>query len=467
MRNWLYILLVSLLFAAGCQREPMEVTLQPEDNEHLSGGVNGTTFDQGENAFGQTIKGLSSGQEDQFVTGNSLFRTNWVTAPSSVQSLDGLGPIFNAISCGSCHFKDGRAKPPATPDAPLNGLLFRLSIPGLSAQGGPVGDPVYGGQLQDKAILGVAPEADVRVTYASIKGQYPDGTPYELRQPVYELRQWAYGMPSANLLISPRIAPQIPGLGLLESLTESTILAWADENDADRDGISGRPNYVWDFFLNQVRIGRFGWKANQPSLLQQTAAAFNGDLGITTDVFPNHHFTAAQEAAYPPVPAGGTPELSQTSLEKTTLYVQALAVPVRDKAEQIAVLEGKALFNDIGCNKCHRPSMTTGSEHPVTALHQQTIWPYSDLLLHDMGAGLADQRPDFLATGQEWRTPPLWGIGRIKTVNGHQFLLHDGRANNPEEAILWHGGEAQQVTEAFRQLSSSDRSKLLLFLDSL
>ncbi|MFN0212630.1 MAG: di-heme oxidoredictase family protein, partial [Saprospiraceae bacterium] len=245
-----------------------------EPNEQYSGGENATTFNFGQNAFGIQVKGLTSEEEGFFVTGNAFFRSNWVTAPASVQTLDGLGPIFNAISCGSCHFKDGRAKPPSTPEEPLNGLLFRLSTPGVDTHGEPLGDPYYGGQLQDKAILTVKNEARVRVTYQEMSGQYVDGSVYSLRQPNYEFLDLNYGSLANGWMYSPRIAPQMPGLGLLEIVPEAHILALADENDTDNDGISGKANRVWNYETQQVSLGRFGWKANQPSLSQQTAAAF-------------------------------------------------------------------------------------------------------------------------------------------------------------------------------------------------
>jgi CxxC motif-containing protein (DUF1111 family) len=466
MKKTLCILLASALAWFGCNKGDSAL-LQPEPGEQYTGGTQATTFDFGQNAFGGKVSGLSAEQAGFFATGNSFFRSNWVTAPSPVQSLDGLGPLFNALSCGSCHFKDGRARPPAMPDEPVAGLLFRLSVPGTDPHGGPLGDPVYGGQFQDRAILNVLPEGRVRVSYQEVPGQYPDGSTYSLRKPVYEFLDLGYGSLAAGWMFSPRIAPQVPGLGLLELVPEADILSYADENDADKDGISGRPNRVWDAESGQTLLGRFGWKANQPHLKQQTAAAFNGDIGITSSLFPEDHLSQAQKALYPNIPNGGEPEIPDDILQKAVLYMRALAIPARrDHADQ-TVLRGKQLFREIGCAKCHRPSMNTGSGGDIAALQNQKIWPYSDLLLHDMGPGLADGRPDFLATGTEWRTPPLWGIGLIKTVNGHSFLLHDGRARNAEEAVLWHGGEAEKSLDSFKKLNKEDREALLRFLDSL
>lgn len=454
------------MFLVSCKKDGPPTAGQ-ETDEQYSGGRNFTTFDRSENAFGVQGKNLSAAEDGYFVTGNSFFRSNWVIAPASVQSLDGLGPIMNAISCGSCHFKDGRAKPPAFPEETLNGLLFRLSIPLDGLHGELAGDPVYGGQLQDKAILGVQPEAKVRVTYMEKTGNYADGTGYSLRQPVYEFYNLQYGDFAPGIQYSPRIAPQMPGLGLLEIVPESQILDWADPDDTNNDGISGKPNYVWNAARQQSELGRFGWKANQPDLLQQTAKAFNGDIGITTNLFPEDHLTAFEKMQYPGIPNGGNPELSDEFLLKVVSYCQTLSVPARRNWDDQQVLRGKFLFSELKCDACHRPTLTTGTSGTISALQNQNIRPYSDLLLHDMGPDLADNRPDFLATGSEWRTPPLWGIGMIKTVNNHTFLLHDGRARNVEEAILWHGGEAGHSREDFRKLSAEDRTNLLKFLESL
>ena len=438
-----------------------------ETNEQYTGGSQATTFDFGENAFGAQAKGMTAEQDGFFVTGNSFFRTNWITAPGSVQSLDGLGPLFNDISCGSCHFKDGRAQPPSGPGVPLRGLLLRLSIPGVDAQGAPLGDPIYGGQFQEKAIINVLAEGQVWVNYQEMSGLYPDGTTYSLRQPVYEFRNLNYGDFAPGWMYSPRIAQQLPGLGLLEIVPEATILSYADETDSNGDGISGKPNYVWDVENQQTTLGRFGWKANQPSLKQQTAGAFNGDIGITSTMFPQDHLTPVQVEQYPVVPNGGTPEVSDDILKKVVSYLQFLSVPARRDYDDQNILRGKYVFNDINCASCHRPQVNTGSGGAVAALQNQKIWPYTDLLLHDMGPGLADGRPDFLASGSEWRTPPLWGIGLIPVVNAHSFLLHDGRARNVEEAILWHGGEAEQSRDAFKKLSRDDREAVIRFVESL
>lgn len=461
-----HLLLFTLSFFACAEREDPDL-LRADPDERFTGGANATTFDLGQNAFGGQVSGLTPAQSAFFVTGNSFFRSNWVTAPASVQSLDGLGPIFNATSCGSCHFKDGRAQPPASPDEPLRGLLFRLSVPGIDAHGGPLGEPVYGGQWQDRAILNVMPEGRIQVSYQEQAGQYPDGSAYSLRKPVYEFLDFNYGPLAPGVMFSPRIAQQVPGLGLLEIVPEHDILAYADESDTDGDGISGKANRVWDEATQQTVLGRFGWKANQPGLAQQTAGAFNGDIGITSSLFPLDHLSAVQQQQYPNLPNGGNPEISDDLFNKVVTYMRALAIPARRDHDEPEVLRGKLLFNQINCAACHRPQMTTGQDGSIDALKGQKIWPYTDLLLHDMGPDLADGRPDFLATGNEWRTPPLWGIGLIPVVNGHTFLLHDGRARNVEEAILWHGGEAENAQKAFKNLNKADREALIRFVESL
>jgi len=466
MKNYFFtrhtslLLLACLTYFGACQKDNIS-TLVAEAGEELSGGENLTTSDLSENAFGEEAKGLTSSQETDFVVGNSFFRSNWVTAPASVQTLDGLGVLFNAVSCGSCHFKDGRAKPPMSPNEPLNGMLFRLSIAG----GQP--EPNYGGQLQDKAVLGVQPEATVQVSYTEIAGKYADGTTYNLRKPNYQFLQLNYGAFHANMLYSPRIAQQLCGLGLLEAVPETTILALEDEADSNKDGISGKANKVLSPVTQQVMLGRFGWKAGATSLKHQTAGAFLGDMGITSPVFPQEDISPAQQRLLGNLPNGGTPEIEEKNLDRVVFYTQTLSVPIRRNWKDAEVLKGKSLFKQLNCGACHTPKMQTGNTHAVSVLNNQTIYPYTDLLLHDMGEGLADFRPDGLANGYEWRTPPLWGLGMIKVVNKHTFLLHDGRARNIEEAILWHGGEAATSVENFKKLSKTDREAVLKFLESL
>lgn len=437
-----------------------------EEGEELAGGAT-TTDDFSMNAFSHAAPNLSGTKDMDFVTGNAFFKRNWVTAPASTEDLDGLGPIFNARSCSSCHLFDGRGAPPANIGEEPVALLLRLSVPANSELAWEtLPEPTYGDQFNHLAIMGVKSEGKIQVTYSEEEGQYPDGETYSLRTPNYEFTELNYGEFEEGTMISPRIAPHIVGLGLLEAINEKDLLALADPDDENNDGISGRPNYVWDRVNDKRAMGRIGWKANQPSVRQQVAAAFLGDIGISSSLFPGQPCTEAQ-ADCNHAEHGGEPELKESILDRVTLYSQSLAVPKRRDWKNEEVLKGKMLFQQIGCDACHTPSFTTGEHPEFPAFSNQKIYPYTDLLLHDMGEGLADHRPDGEANGMEWRTPPLWGIGLIETVNKHTFLLHDGRARNVEEAILWHGGEAQQTTDKFKQLSKTERTQLIRFVNSL
>lgn len=434
-------------------------TLAPVDeSEWMPGGETTNTLLLGSNAFSMPAANLDDATEQDFYSGNSFFKQSWVEASASTEARDGLGPLFNARSCSGCHQEDGRGAPPDDGRAPFVGVLLRLSLP----DGSP--DPVYGGQLQDQANPGLEPEALPTITLTEVEGQYDDGTPYVLMAPSYELTELAWGEADPELLISPRVAPQMPGLGLLEAIDEADILAGEDPDDADGDGISGRAQWSVDE-LGEVQLGRFGWKGDAATLLVQSAAAFAGDLGLTTWVHPEDDCTAAQQACLDE-PSGGDPEVSDDILELVVTYSQTLAPAVRRAADDPDIRHGKWLFADIGCTGCHTPSFTTGS-HDIEALEGQRIWPWTDLLLHDMGEGLADGRPLGEASGQEWRTPPLWGVGLVEDVSGHTRFLHDGRARTLEEAILWHGGEAEAARDGFLALEYEDRAALLAFVEDL
>jgi|ETNmetMinimDraft_22_1059887.scaffolds.fasta_scaffold00099_15 CxxC motif-containing protein (DUF1111 family) len=424
-----------------------------------------TVFDDSREAFAQPAENLDPRSLAQFFSGDTIFNTNWVNVTSVVQGRDGLGPLFNTRSCSSCHFKDGRGEPPK-PGEISNGLLVRLSIPGRNENGGPLPHPIYGNQLSVRALPSLEPEASVAVDYQEIEGSYPDGTIYRIQKPTYKIETWAYGDPGPELLSSPRVAPSVFGLGLLESIPEKRLLERADPKDQDRDGISGRVNRVWSLSEGKRVIGRFGWKANKATLQDQVAGAFQGDIGITSILTRTENHTLAQTAAAR-LPSGGNPELAPRDLEDTVFYMGALAPPIARFENDETYSEGLRLFESLQCASCHTPKHVTRSDASIPALASQTIYPYTDLLLHDMGEALADGRPDFEASGSEWRTPPLWGIGLIPTVNGHSRLLHDGRARSIEEAILWHGGEASNSKDAFMRLSSEEREKLIRFVESL
>ncbi len=464
MRKYIITLLaLSLMLSCKKEDEPESTDLTSESGEELSGGRT-TVFDDTPNAFSRVAPNLDNTNGLNFFVGNSFFDKNWVTAPATTTARDGLGPFYNAISCAACHTNDGRGRAPMFDGELSHGLLLRLSIPGADANGGPVGEPTYGGQLQDQSIMNVISEGGFSITYVEETGEYTDGQSYTLRKPTYSFNNLSYGAMDPSVLISPRVAQQMIGLGLLEAIHESTILSFSDESDADNDGISGKPNYVWDAVNQTTSIGRFGWKASQPSLLQQAAGAFLGDIGITSPIFNSENCPDGFDCSA--ITHGGTPEIDQDDLEMVTLYSQTLAVPARRDWSSQDVLRGKELFMAANCSGCHIPKITTGS-HDVPALANQTIRPFTDLLLHDMGDGLADNRPDFEATGNEWRTPPLWGIGLFQTVNSHTNYLHDGRARNLEEAILWHGGEAENSVTKFKSYSEGDRNKVITFLNTL
>ncbi len=440
------------------------VLLTPEEGEQNLGGVS-TVINASEEAFGFSSTALTVSQQVDFGVGNSFFRQSWVSAPSSTTARDGLGPFLNAVSCSSCHFKDGRGRPPASAGELGEGLLLRLSVPGVNNHGAALSDPVYGHQLQDASILGLKTEGQIAITYETSTETLADGTEVILKKPSYSVIDLAYGPLAPGVLISPRVANQIIGLGLLEAVPEHTILGFADENDLNMDGISGRPNYVNDIESDSRKLGRFGWKANQPSVKQQVGAAFSEDMGITSYLFSYENCPPGVNCNE--IPNGGSPEITDSNFDKVVLYSQSLAVPVRRDYREQNVLNGQKIFNNIACAKCHIPKMKTGDDYYIEGFRNQVIRPYSDMLLHDMGEGLSDKAPDFLAQGNEWRTQPLWGIGLIDTVNGHTQLMHDGRADNITEAILWHGGEAAQAKENFKALSTGDRQDLLAFINSL
>ena len=430
-------------------------------------GGQGTVFNDGHDAFSLPMATLSRERRREFVVGNAFFNENWVAAPASTEARDGLGPLFHARSCSGCHTKDGRGAPPANPADTFTGLLVRLSIPGSGPRGEPLPHPIYGNQLAPRALPGSDPEADASIDWESSTFSYPDKSSVTLRRPRLTISNWHDGPPGPDLLTSLRLAPAIHGSGLLEAIPASSLESLADPDDRNADGISGRLNMVWNPDSQSMVPGRFGWKANQPSLRAQTAGAFLGDIGLTSPPAPTEALTPPQLLRFASSPSGGSPEVSARIFDRVLLYVQTLAVPARRNLDNPTVQRGEALFKSLNCSACHLPDISTGDSHPVPELRNQSIHPYSDLLLHDMGPDLADGRPDWAASGLEWRTPPLWGLGLNKAVNGNTFYLHDGRARSPEEAILWHGGEGTASRDAFSRLPAPDRAALLAFLDSL
>ncbi|MYM58346.1 c-type cytochrome [Vibrio sp. OCN044] len=437
-----------------------------------SGGAT-SVAKEGANAFSLPAANLPLTKRLDFSVGNSFFRNPWIQAPATTDARDGLGPLFNTNGCQNCHIKDGRGHPPEKDDIHAVSMLVRLSIPAMSAEQkkifikeGIVPEPTYGGQLQDFALQDQIPEGQISITYTQVPVRFADGTEVILRKPELKIQQLGYGEMHPDTQFSARVAPPMIGLGLLESISEHTLMSWADESDDDNDGISGKVNKVWDVEKNQFAIGRFGWKSGQPTLMQQNAAAFNGDVGLTSRLFPNENCTSKQTLCAE-LPNGGEPEVSDNILDFVEFYTQHLAVPTRRNLEKPNVKLGQSLFVKAGCDSCHKSQVTTSVREGLPALSNQTIHPYTDLLLHDMGEGLADNRPEYLANEREWRTAPLWGIGYTKEVNGHTYFLHDGRARNLMEAILWHGGEAESSKQTVLTFNQKQRDALIAFLNSL
>jgi CxxC motif-containing protein (DUF1111 family) len=439
-------------------------TSSPEMCEELSGGAT-TVFDTTRNAFSMSARNLLAGHRAQFFVGHSFFNENWLAATASVSDRDGLGPLFVARSCSACHSRDGRGAPPEESLSPET-MVLRLSVPGRGENGGPKPDPVYGSQLQTHSLPEVKPEAEVIAAYKTTSGFFGDGEMFTLRQPTFQITRLGYGPMAGNVVVSPLVAPAIIGLGLLEAVPEKTLRLLADRQRRADNGIAGKINYVWDTTAKRMVVGRFGWKAEQPDVRQQCASAFNGDMGLTTSIFPKENYTAA-ESVCRNSPGGGNPEVSAEIFDAVVLYARTLAVPARREVTNEIVLRGQKLFQQLDCSVCHVPELETGDAPGFPELSHQVIRPYTDLLLHDMGVGLADHRPVFAASGSQWRTPPLWGIGLVENVNNHTFFLHDGRAQSLEEAILWHGGEAEKSREQFRRLNKDDRNALIRFLESL
>ncbi|MBP0021447.1 MAG: c-type cytochrome [Cyanobacteria bacterium SBLK] len=429
----------------------------------LAGGET-TVFNRSSRAYEQPSVGLNEEEEERHFQGDLAFDAVFVTPPAHINP--GLGPLFNNASCTGCHIRNGRGLPEKgqllvrVSDGRKNSgdVIDPKSLPvdtyhleaSVSLENAPP-VPGLGTQIQDRGIYGHEPEATVEIAWEEREGKYKEGTPYSLRYPRPEILLPNGESLSPDILTSLRIPPPVFGLGLLEAVPEATIRNLADPDDRDGDGISGRVNEVWDVEKEAIALGRFGWKANNPNLLQQTASAYVNDMGVTNPLFPE---------------SDEEPDIDRQTLEEAEFYAQTLAVPGRILLNDPEIQQGEKLFEQAECASCHIPTLSTG-DYEIEALAHQTIHPYTDLLLHDMGEGLADHRPDFLATGREWRTQSLWGIGLTQTVLPYSSYLHDGRARTLEEAILWHDGEAKNSKAQFQAMSQSDRDALIRFLRSL
>ena len=453
----------------------------PEEFEELSGG-DGTVKVNNKNSFSLPMKNLRADQKIDFLIGNGLFKREWLPAPSIKTSSDGLGPFFNASSCQGCHIKDGRGHPPnLTLDFDDSvSMVFHLSIPPqteddvnlLNAnQIKSIDDPMYGGQLSDFAIGDLLPEGQIEINYEFIPVAFDNGTVVTLSKPIYSIKELNYGNLHPNIQISARVAQPMIGLGLIQSIDPNDILANQDPDDENNDTVSGVANVVWDNSLNSTNLGLFGWKAAQPSIRQQSADAFHNDMGLSSVHYPNGSNCSEKQTQCNQFENGNDLnddfELSSGQISLIEFYSSHLAVPARRDHDNEKVLAGKKIFYESGCTSCHTPKFITAKTNYSSALSEQLIWPYSDFLLHDMGDGLADGSSAFKASGREWRTQPLWGIGLTETVNDHTKFLHDGRANNLLEAILWHGGEAESSKQKILKLSVEEVENLIKFIESL
>jgi CxxC motif-containing protein (DUF1111 family) len=455
----------------------------PELGEEAPGGAATSRHAATRNAFSHPSATLGFAQQLDFRVGDGIFRKLWISAPSSTTSSDGLGPLYNARSCQSCHLKDGRGHPAAGrwPEGDGTSMLFRLSVPPSTeadrrqieeGRQTAIPEPTYGTQLQGFAIQGHAPEAQVQITYRERRVRLHGGQVVRLQSPSYRIGNLGYGPIRPDAVLSPRIAPPMIGLGLLELVDEVDVLARADPDDRDGDGISGRPNHVWSMEHGRPMLGRFGWKAARATIRDQTAGAFSGDMGLSTALLAGAagDCTDGQPRCRTAPSGADLPhgvEVGPTMFDLVVFYARHLAVPARRQVDEPDVLRGKRVFHQIGCPACHAPKHLTRMDPERPELSRQLIWPHTDLLLHDMGPELADGRPEGHATGREWRTPPLWGIGLTAVVSGHTRLLHDGRARNLLEAILWHGGEAEATKQRVVRMTREERDALLAFLASL
>ncbi|WP_246710228.1 di-heme oxidoreductase family protein [Martelella soudanensis] len=460
---------------------PTDDFSKPEAFETMQGGAATSTANVTRDSFSHSSANITFAEEETFKLGNALFRKFWVSSPSSTQASDGLGPLFNARSCQSCHLKDGRGHPPEG-NSDATSMFLRLARPARTPEEQAridnyetinFPDAVYGGQLQDLAVPGLSAEGRMQIDYAEQEMTLGDGAVVSLRHPTYSVEDLAYGPLGEDTTLSPRVANPMIGLGLVQAIHPADILANADPEDADGDGISGRPNIVSDTVTGEVTLGRFGWKAQNATIRDQSTGALSGDIGVSSPDAPNPYGDCSEaEAACLAMPTGVQPRLGDTEapdpvMDLITFYSENLAVPARRDVDDPEVLRGKQVFYDAGCTACHTPKYVTSREAENPAHRFQLIWPYSDFLLHDMGEGLADGQPVAMATGREWRTAPLWGNGLTEVVNDHSFFLHDGRARNRTEAILWHGGEAEAARDNFANASKEDRDALIKFLESL
>ena len=475
---------------------PMQQLATFDPQEIKQGGDTGISITSSE-SYSKPSSNVSASRKGNFFIGNAFFRQPWVVAPASTDSRDGLGALFNVAACQSCHIKDGRGHAPMSSDDDADSLLIRLAMPATTDEQRKqlqnsliekVVHPMYGGQLQDRGIQGVPAEARIAVQWTDKPVTFADGHVETLRAPTFNLTKPGYGAFDDELMVSPRVALPMIGLGLLEQIPDEAIKKQAvsvNKNNTN-DDISGKFNWVMDPQTGKHALGRFGWKAGQTKLITQNQSAFNEDMGLTSNIRPHESCMPTQTACLsattgadeqgndkPPV------EVNDDVTKFVEFYTRNLAVPHRRNADDKLVLAGKKRFYDMGCQSCHTPRYQlpkTDDDH--LEQHGQVIYPYTDLLLHDMGDDLADRtiagklppkdaQVEFLANSYEWRTPALWGIGLAQTVDSQATFLHDGRARTLMEAVLWHGGEAETQKQKVLKLDKQGRTELNAFLKSL
>jgi len=409
------------------------------------------------------IKGLSDEQYDKFILGRSFFTIPWVEAPSATTARDGLGPLFNANTCASCHPSNGRGNLYNKKMQFSRSLISKLSIKSNNSKEHKeilktsplIIEPTYGGQVGINGIHGVKFEAKPDIKFEEIKVKFPDGEIDTLLKPIYALKDLQYGELYKDTIMTFRLAPSLNGLGLIEDISNEDILKNVDEFDKNNDGISGRANYGYSPITKKVELGKYSWKASNTSLKHQSADAAINDMGLTTSIFPNDKCTKAQKACNEAPKSKDKIDLPNLRLDAMTFYIKNRKTYSAKETKNYK--EGLEIFKSLACVKCHIGSFTTKSGIEIS--------PFTDMLLHDMGEGLADGRSEFKANGNEWRTPPLWGLSLHEKINKKSpRLLHDGRARDFQEAILWHDGEAKGVKENYMNLDKQSREQLIRFL---
>jgi len=461
--SFIYIFLAIFLIRADTFADPS-----------LPGGETSNQVEN-KNSFSLSSRNLEEHMRINFLVGNALFERMWEDSSISKNiAKDGLGPFFSARSCESCHINDGRGHIPITNKEDKISVVIQISqnIAQSNDYIKNIEDDIYGGQISEFAVKDVLKEADIIIDYKYSLEMYEDGRVVELRRPIIKIDNLNYGDFNESTIFSARIAQPMIGLGLIEHISDQSLLMNEDINDTNNDGVSGKANKVWDIENEKLAIGRFGWKAAQPSVYQQTADAFYHDMGLSNKLYSNPFNCTSKQVECAKAISGNSEEyddleVSNDQLDLVTFYSSQLGVPARRSINAENVKKGKEIFFALNCNSCHVESFTTGDTGSHANLNNQIIYPYSDFLLHDMGESLSDGVSEFLAQGSEWRTPPLWGIGLTSIVSDEYGYLHDGRARTIEEAILWHGGEANEIIQNYKKLKKSEVNQLLSFINSL